>query len=124
MAKKPKIAKKASEPKIAKKASVLKTEISLKFTDTKSKDHKATIIRNVKDPNDWEVSVDGKPLKEKGRPLEEFLFCERDDKNGNLTIEGKKYSYHVMKAASEGAFLLGNHSCPYVLNPPGIVINL
>ena len=76
------------------------------------------------DPNDWEVSVDDKSIaKENGRALEEFLFCEQDE-NGDVTIGNKKYSCHVIKTASEGAFLLGNHSCPLVLNPPGIMINL
>ena len=123
MAKKSKSEKKARDPKIAKKASVLKTEISLNFTDTAGDKHKATIIRDAKNPKNWEATVDGKSIKDKGRPLEEFLFCE-EDKNGDVKIGKKNYTCHVVKAASEGALLLGNHSCPYFLNPPGIVINL
>jgi hypothetical protein len=111
-------------PKIEKKASVLKTKISLDFTDTEGVEHKANIIRDELNPNDWEVYVDGALLpKENQRPLEEFLFCERDEK-GDQLIDGKNYFCHVVKAASEGAFLLGNHSCPFFLNPPGIWINL
>jgi hypothetical protein len=113
----------AKKPRIEKKATVLKTEVTLQFTDTDGKDHIATIIRNVKDPNDWKISVDNRPLKAKTRALNEFLFCE-EDKKGNVTIGGKQYSCHVVKAASEGTFLLGNRSCPYFLNPPGIWINL
>jgi hypothetical protein len=124
MAQKPKTTKKTNEPKIAKKASVLKTEISLDFTDTEGADHKATVIRDAKDPDNWEVSVDGKKLpKKNGKALKKFLFCEQD-KNGDKKIGKKKYFCHEVKAASEGAFLLGNHSCPFFLNPPGIWINL
>ena len=126
MAKKPKTTNKnnkKNKPKIAKRASVLKTEISLNFTDTEGDKHKATIIRDAKNPKNWEASVDGKPLKEKGRPLGEFLFCE-EDKNGDVKIGKKRYYCHEVKAASEGALLLGNHSCPFFLNPPGIWINL
>ena len=111
-------------PKIEKKARALKTEISLDFTDTHGVKHKANIIRDELDPNYWEVYVDGILLpKDNQRPLEEFLFCEQDEK-GDQLINGKKYFCHVVKTASEGAFFLGNHSCPYVLNPPGIMINL
>jgi hypothetical protein len=111
-------------PKIEKKARVLKTEISLDFTDTDGIEHKANIKRDELDPNYWEVYVDGVLLpKDNIRPLEEFVFCEQDE-NGDVTIGKKKYFCHVLKTASEGTFLLGNHSCPYVLNPPGIMINL
>jgi hypothetical protein len=116
--------KKPKKPRIEKKASVLKTEISLDFTDTDGIDSTAIIKRDVEDPDNWEVSVNGQKIaKETGRALEEFLFCERDEK-GDIEFNGKNYSCHVVKEASEGAFLLGNHSCPLFLNPPGIVINL
>ena len=112
------------KPEIVKKTSVLKTKISLKFTDTEGNKHKAIIIRDELKPDNWEVSVDGETIAQNDqRPLEEFLFCEQDE-NGDVTIGDKKYFCHVMKTASEGAFLLGNHSCPYFLNPPGIWINL
>ena len=113
-----------NEPNIAKKASVLKTEISLEFTDTKGDAHQATIVRDEADPEKWDVSVDGVTItKQEERKLKEFLFCERNE-NGDVTIDGKKYFCHEVKAASEGAFLLGNHFCPYFLNPPGIWLNL
>lgn len=100
------------------------TEISLDFKDPLGGAHTAIIIRNESNPDNWEITVDGQPIaKEKKRDLEEIWFCERDD-NGDVPIGKEMYSCHKVVAASEGALLIGNLSCPYFLNPPGIWIDL
>jgi hypothetical protein len=107
---------------------VLSTEVLFKFLDPDNLEHEARIKRNVLDPNDWEIFVDGKKLTE-AREIEEFAYCEQVKKGEQVeknavTIGEKRYSCHVLKTISDGAFLIGNHSCPYFLNPPGIWFNL
>ena len=103
-------------------------DVELHFLGPDEKMYEARIKRNVLDPVKWEVKLfrnreDITNFMQKPKGLEEFSFCEQNEK-GKVTIDGKQYSCHVLKAASDGAFLIGNHSCPYTLNPPGIVINL
>ena len=110
---------------IAKTAAVTvkKTDISLAFTDNDGGQHNATIERVEGPPNTYEAIVDGNQITVE-RQLNELMICEEDN-NGNVTINGKQYSCHEVKDASEGAFLLGNpRYCPYFLRPPGIWINL
>jgi hypothetical protein len=104
---------------------VLATDVLLKFADPDGKKHVARIKRNEPDPKQWKIYVDGKDITEisRSRELNEFSFCEQD-KEGKTTIGDMQYSCHVVMEASDGAFLIGNHSCPLFLNPPGIVINL
>ena len=114
------------EPKIELHLSTIPTEVLVKFTDNYGKQHEAKIKReaiNPKDPNDWTVSVNGKSITN-GKGSEEFLLCELDQQNGDVQKNGNKYLSHVVMTASDGAFLLVNHSCLYFLNPPGIWINL
>ena len=118
----------AEQPRIAQR--VLSSDVILKFLDTEGKEHEARIQRDILDPeNGWKVKVfvEGKDITDLIKPMdiesEKFSFCEQDE-NGDVTIDKKRYFCHVVKTASDGAFLIGNHSCPYFLNPPGIIINL
>lgn len=111
---------------IQKKAKVLKTEITFDFENPieQGRKHIIKIFRNELDENDWDVSIDGKMIdKKKARPVDDYLFCEKDV-NGDILIGEAMYSCHKLVTASEGAFFIGNaFSCPIFLNPPGIVID-
>ena len=111
-----------TQPKIQKNANVLKTEITFNFEDTDGNMHEAIVLRNKEDPGYWKVTVDEVEFTE-SKTLDNFLFCEKDS-NGTVEIGKVKYTCHEIKAASEGALILGNRICPLVINPPGIVINL
>ena len=110
----------AQDPKIAEH--VLATDAVLKFSGPDKKEHVARIKRNVLDPADWVIFVDGKRLTE-AKDLKSFSFCEKN-KDGQVIIGGEPHSCHVTQTVSDGAFLIGNHFCPYFLNPPGIWLNL
>ena len=107
---------------------VLSTEVLFKFLGPDNLEYKARIKRNVLDPKDWEIFVNDNKLTA-ARELAEFTFCEQVKKGEQVeknvvTIGEKRYSCHVLKTISDGAFLIGNHSCPYFLTPPGIWFNL
>ena len=76
--------------------------------------------------NGWKVRlfVKGEEYKNPIVPidLEKFSICEQLDK-GNVTIDGKKYFCHVLKAVSDGAFIIGNNIC-LVKVAPGVFINV
>ena len=114
----------AQEARITKR--VLETDVLLNFLDHDGKGHEARIRRNEMNPNEFTVYVDNQKVTKTGIPLEKFMFCNQDDnaKEGKVTFRGNQYSCHVLKSASDGAFLIGNHKCPFFLDPPGITIDL
>ena len=94
------------------------------FVDIKGTPHKGYYRLDPSGTKILELKVDGRDIPPEDRkPLDAFSFC-LEDKGGDVTIKGKKYSCHKPIVVTNEAGFVGNSgSCPWFINPPGIWID-
>ena len=94
------------------------------FIDKDKKPHTGYYEKD-RQGNIIKIERDGKPVpQEEWKSLKLFRFCV-PDKDGKVTIEGKRYSCHrPIEGTNEAGFVGNSGYCPWLIDPPGIVINL